>query len=1149
MGGMRKQRWCLLLLLVWLTGLPAAAQQEFQSLHRKTLLICEQQVLVDSLSLVANSITVRDSLGQIVSPNSYFVNWQRATLTPKNMPCGLYHLEYRVFPFSFSKPFFHRQERLVLSPDSIWRKRNNSEYDDSFTDYIKGSDKLQKSGSISRGVVFGNNRDVSFTSGLNLQLSGELSDGINIMAVVSDKNIPVQPEGNTQNFQEFDRIFIKVYGENADVTAGDVDINGYSGEFFRVKRSARGAMLHVKSLKGEGNFYDITGGGAAAKGKYMRQQIIGIEGNQGPYQLQGAEGENYILVVSGSERVYLDGKELVRGSDQDYTISYATAELYFTAKTPITKDSRITIEFEYSDQSYSRFLTYLSGSWGGKSWRSFLNVYSEADLKNQPLGQNLTDYQKQILANAGDNLNQAVVPGIDTVSYSNDLVLYRAVDTLVNTQTYPIFVYSTNPTNARYELHFSYVGNGKGNYQVSPIIANGRVYQWVAPLNGLPQGSYEPVQKLVAPAKHQLATTGIAIIHGRNLVALETAGSVNDVNTFSQTNNADNLGAAISLKWDRAQSKDTTKSSDITWKANYRYQTSNFSPIDRFYPVEFERDWNLASTVSTTSEQLASGELALQLPDSISFRLGSSYLSRAAIFSGIKGSGGIAVRRRWILVEANASYLITNDTAANTQFERYALRVEKEIHHIVAGVDLNMENNQWRSKHTDSLMAISKGFNEVEGYIRSNSKAKTPIKLAYKERRDYLAKMNSMSLFSTAQELSTSVEKTRSGGSFLRVLASYRSLHYTDSTKTREETVLGRVEGGTMLLGRMLNLNGSYELGSGLIPRQDYTFIKVTPGQGQYAWVDYNGDGIKELNEFEIAAYSDQAEYVKVSLPTTNYLKAFTGAFSASGTFTPARAWHDTSGIKSILACFSLTASAQAEEKQSSFSAFPAFFPALTNADLIAHKGSWRYGGGFSSPNKKYAAEAYVQSSSTKQLLVGGSEARNGLTKTLVLRYRPAAVLLLGWQGEKSNSGVTSELFPTNNNLLIGLKSSSKVELTMDLRYMLRFVWDYSEKKNTLGLEDAFTHRLGIEGSASIPNKLKLDGSFSWVRINAFAPSTSPVSYELLSGLKVGKNAVWSLTLSRKLPAGIEANISYNGRYLSDGKIIHAGTMEIRASF
>ena len=36
---------------------------------------------------------------------------------------------------------------------------------------------------------------------------------------------------------------------------------------------------------------------------------------------------------------------------------------------------------------------------------------------------------------------------------------------------------------------------------------------------------------------------------------------------------------------------------------------------------------------------------------------------------------------------------------------------------------------------------------------------------------------------------------------------------------------------------------------------------------------------------------------------------------------------------------------------------------------------------------------------------------------------------------------------------------------------------------------------------------------------------------------------------NQKLPAGIEINIGYNGRYLADGKVIHAGSMEVRASF
>ena len=49
-----------------------------------------------------------------------------------------------------------------------------------------------------------------------------------------------------------------------------------------------------------------------SKGKYTTQSFNGDEGNQGPYKLRGRNGENYIVVLSGTEKLFLNGVKLER---------------------------------------------------------------------------------------------------------------------------------------------------------------------------------------------------------------------------------------------------------------------------------------------------------------------------------------------------------------------------------------------------------------------------------------------------------------------------------------------------------------------------------------------------------------------------------------------------------------------------------------------------------------------------------------------------------------------------------------------------------------------------------------------------------------------------------------------------------------------
>ena len=114
---------------------------------------------------------------------------------------------YRVIPFDLSKKHFNRDTSILYNPQK--GNRDNFIIKQVYTvDDVFGGSELNKSGSISRGISFGNKQDLGINSSLNLELSGQLSPNLKLLASLSDANIPIQPDGTT-NKQEFDKVLFK----------------------------------------------------------------------------------------------------------------------------------------------------------------------------------------------------------------------------------------------------------------------------------------------------------------------------------------------------------------------------------------------------------------------------------------------------------------------------------------------------------------------------------------------------------------------------------------------------------------------------------------------------------------------------------------------------------------------------------------------------------------------------------------------------------------------------------------------------------------------------------------------------------------------------------------------------------------------------
>ena len=424
----------LILILCWFGWQLGAQTDDLSNLRSRKLHITADSLQIDSLSVVPGSVSLTDYIsGAAVDSGAYQIYNNLLIIPDRGLVPDSLLLRYRVFPFNLGAVQTNLDTTaLKRSTDGtiIGLEYNPYAREEQLIDF-KG---LDYNGSFSRGISFGNNQDLVLNSSFNLQLAGNLGDGIEILAAITDENIPLQPEGNTQQLQEFDKIFIQLKKDQNRLIAGDYELqrpNSYFMNYFKKLQGATFSNLSQVTPKGT---LSSSGSIAISRGQFGRNNIIvPQEGNQGPYKLQGNQGERFIIILAGTEKVWIDGQPMKRGLEEDYIIDYNRGEVEFTNKQLITKDSRIIVEFEYSDQSYVRSMYAINTEYREEKFRAYFNIFNQSDSKNSTGNLDLSNEEKQILSEAGDDLSRAIVPSIDTLEEFNpSRASYILRDTVLN---------------------------------------------------------------------------------------------------------------------------------------------------------------------------------------------------------------------------------------------------------------------------------------------------------------------------------------------------------------------------------------------------------------------------------------------------------------------------------------------------------------------------------------------------------------------------------------------------------------------------------------------------------------------------------------------------------------------------------------------
>lgn len=306
-----------------------------------------------------------------------------------------------------------------------------------------------------------------FGQSLDLRIAGELSPGVELSGALSDRGYdPIYGTANSR-LNELDKVNLQLKSRAVLVRMGDITL---PNEIVPRSKSISGAMFQLQYPN-----WRVNGAAARPKGRYSSAQFEGDNSYQGPYQVNSGTGVQPI--VPGSEIVWLDGKQLERGSEKDYTVDYPSGLITFSPKNPIDRRSRIEIDFEPAASSYRQELLAAGGGVNRSDSSIYLSVEAirEGDNKNQPLVAELSDSDKQQLQNAGDSDPSRSGVVHDTLG-SYVLVTDSPPDT--------VYQYA-GEKNGQYSVTFTYVGTGRGSYR---FLGTGN-YQFV----GATHGDYLPI--------------------------------------------------------------------------------------------------------------------------------------------------------------------------------------------------------------------------------------------------------------------------------------------------------------------------------------------------------------------------------------------------------------------------------------------------------------------------------------------------------------------------------------------------------------------------------------------------------------------------------------------------------------------------------
>jgi len=669
---------------------------------------------------------------------------------------------------------------------------------------------LDAVGSISRGIQVSSNSSVSLQSSMYLKIKGNLNDDYSVSGVLTDKTSPLQPIGNTRRLNDFDRVMVAIDGPALNAAIGDIDLQLNNGKFGKVDRSIEGVTFRANSHRGS-----LSGALGFSYGKYHLLQIQGKNGKQGPYRLTGKEGEKFIIVLAGSEKIKLDDQLLVRGEDFDYIIDYNAAEIHFTQNNILSSNSRISIEFEYVPD------IYLSSYSFGKQFTSgeiAIGTPANSNFYLSAAWQDIRDDQKNPLGNIEASELREIFGDLDSGSGRTELSTH-VLDTLYGS-------YDLDSTGL-----LSYMGEGLGTYRVefNFVGLERGEYRREQSLNGV-YFVYDSVLGEYLPTKQYTAAQSLSVI---SLTGHAKGNGLEAVFDIGLSKENQNLYAA-------KQDQENHSAWDVNIGLNRPYFelrlgnktfSEGYVGHDALESLEYYRKWQITNRIAEP-EMLQYGFVRLG-------NINSDYMN--STLSGLERSGSIVGRQ--VLIDSrsdirrplSAHYAGTVTELDTTSSQQHSFTANYKRGKFSTAFSLGMEEGSANQVYVGNDHLRS-GI-ELE-YAQTSNQS---ITLSFEERRDYNLVGPDQVIITNINNWSDQRLDWMGEYSFKNTLDASGSVnmkyrHHSNQSDGVNQYYLGKFQVDGYVLDKRLKYEETFLLDEEHIPKYDYHYIEVDTGYGDHSF-------------------------------------------------------------------------------------------------------------------------------------------------------------------------------------------------------------------------------------------------------------------------------------------------------------------------